>query len=307
MVPVCDSVTRTLSEAQHSRTAPETQEIAAGVARGGAPWAPPGGTLAELLDEARRRVASLVPRRSDLERAAGARPSPEGRFLAALRRADVAVIAEVKRRSPSAGEINRNLDAGDQAAAYAAGGAAALSVLTEPARFGGSGDDLRSAHARVDIPILRKDFIVDAVQLVETRALGAAAALLIVRALDQPRLAALADAARALGLEPLLEIRDAGELERALAAGARVIGVNCRDLETLQVDAETVARVVPAIPRGVVAVAESGIRDAADVRQAAAAGADAVLVGSALSAAGDPVGAVAALTGIPLRGRGGGC
>jgi indole-3-glycerol phosphate synthase len=249
----------------------------------------------------------LAPLREELERAAAARPNPNGRFLAALGRTDVAVIAEVKRRSPSAGEINGALQAGDRAAAYAAGGAAALSVLTEPGRFGGSGDDIRAAHARVGIPILRKDFIVDTVQLVEARALGAAAALLIVRALDQPHLVALVEAARALGLEPLLEVRDARELARALAAGARVIGVNSRDLETLQVDAETVARVIPTVPRGVIAVAESGLRDAADVERAALVGADAVLVGSALSAATDPVGAVAALTGVSRHVRGGGC
>jgi indole-3-glycerol phosphate synthase len=240
-----------------------------------------------------------------VERAAAARPSPEGRFVAALRRADVAVIAEVKRRSPSAGELNGGIDAGDRGLAYVAGGAAALSVLTEPTRFGGSADDLRAVHARVGIPILRKDFIVDVLQLVEARALGAAAALLIARALDQPHLVSLADAARELGLEPLIEIRDAPELARALAAGARVIGVNSRDLETLVVDAGTIARVVPAIPPAVIAVAESGMRDAADVERAAAAGADAVLVGSAFSAARDPTRAVAALTGIPRLGRAG--
>jgi indole-3-glycerol phosphate synthase len=238
-----------------------------------------------------------LTRRAILERAAAAAPDPPA-FAAALRRPDVAVIAEVKRRSPSRGEINAGIHAGDWGAAYAAGGAAAISVLTEPDRFGGSADDLSDVAARVAVPLLRKDFIVDAVQLIEARALGAAAALLIVRALEHSQLVALAGAARALGIEPLLEVRDVEELARARDAGAQVIGVNNRDLETLQVDPDTVARIVPLVPSSYIVVAESGVRDRADVERAAAIGADAVLVGSSLSAAVDPTAAVRALTGV---------
>lgn len=287
-------MTRTVSEDQLSRTIPEAQ--APGVV--GRKWIPPRGTLGELVDRARIRARALLPRRALLERAAAAAPAPPS-LVAALRRPDVAVIAEVKRRSPSRGEINAGIRAGDWGAAYAAGGAAAISVLTEPDRFGGSPNDLADVAARVTIPLLCKDFIVNALQLIEARALGAAAILLIVRALEHPQLVSLAGAARALGMEPLLEVRDAEELARARDAGARVIGVNNRDLETLLIDPDTVARIVPLVPSSYIVVAESGVRGREDVERAAAIGADAVLVGSSLSAAGDPAGAVRALTGVP--------
>src|SRR5579883_640491 len=185
-------------------------------------WRPPTGTLAALLTAARARAAELRVRRLALEAAVAAAGRPPS-FAEALRRSDVAIIAEVKRRSPSKGDINPGLRADDRAAAYAAGGAAAISVLTEPARFGGTADDLRAVAARVAVPVLRKDFIVDPLQLVEARSLGAAAALLIARALEPALLAEMVAAARGLVLEPLVEVRDAGELDRALAAGASVI------------------------------------------------------------------------------------
>jgi indole-3-glycerol phosphate synthase len=265
-------------------------------------WTPPRGVLGELVTAASVRAASLRARRSALERAAAAAPPPPG-FAAALRGVVVAIIAEVKRRSPSRGDINVGLRVDEQVAAYVEGGASALSVLTEPERFGGTPEDLAAAAARVAVPVLRKDFVVDALQIVEARVLGAAAVLLIVRALDREQLPSLVEAARAFGLEPLVEVRDEGELERALAAGARVVGVNSRDLETLVVDSATIARVIPLIPPDVLAVAESGIGSPADVVAASAVGADAVLVGSFLSAAGDPAAAVRALAAVPRIGR----
>jgi indole-3-glycerol phosphate synthase len=269
-------------------------------------WTPPTGTLGALVAAARRRAASLGDRRADLERLAVDRVSASAApsFAAALRRADVAVIAEVKRRSPSRGEIAPGLSAAVQASRYADGGAAALSILTEPERFGGDVADLDAARGAVAIPLLKKDFNVDPVQLLEAAAHGASAALLIARALPPSTLAALARDARSLGLEPLVEIRDEAELDAALRAEAVVIGVNNRNLETLEIDPATGDRMLPLIPSGRIAVWESGVRTAEDVARAANAGADAVLVGSSVSAAGDPAAAVRALTGIRRRPEG---
>jgi indole-3-glycerol phosphate synthase len=224
---------------------------------------------------------------------------PPPSFADALRRADVAVIAEVKRRSPSKGAIAPDLAADAQARRYVAGGAAALSILTEPERFGGDIADLDAARSAVPVPLLKKDFNVDPVQLLEAAAHGASAALLIARALPPATLAELARDARALGLEPLVEVRDEAELEAALAAEATVIGVNNRNLETLVIDPLTGDRMLPLIPARCVAIWESGVSTLDDVRRAAAAGADAVLVGSSVSAAADPSAAVRALTGVP--------
>jgi indole-3-glycerol phosphate synthase len=211
------------------------------------------------------------------------------------------VIAEVKRRSPSGGDINLGLDAADQAAAYAMGGAAAISVLTEPDRFNGRAEDLSAVRSRVQIPALRKDFLVDPLQLIEAKALGASAVLLIVRAVDPVCMGELIDAARALGLELLVEAHTDGELERAVTSGLRVIGVNNRDLETLRVDPTLAHRLIPTLPPEVIAIAESGITTRADVEAAAAVGADAVLVGTALSAAAEPTAAVRALSTVSRR------
>lgn len=218
-------------------------------------------------------------------------------------RTDVAVIAEVKRRSPSRGVINAALGAAAQARAYAAGGAAALSILTEPSEFGGSGADLEAAGSATGLPLLRKDFHVEPVQLLEARAIGASAILLIARALPSDRLWRMAEAASAVGLEVLVEVRTDAELEEALGIGDAIIGVNSRNLETLEVQPTVMERLVRCVPSDRVAVAESGIASRDDVLRAAEAGADAVLVGSMLSASADPTAAVAALTGVARTSR----
>ncbi|HSQ31672.1 MAG TPA: indole-3-glycerol phosphate synthase TrpC [Gemmatimonadaceae bacterium] len=266
-------------------------------------WTPPGGTLGEIVAEAAQRAQALSSRTAEL--AAQAREtSPPPAFAAALRARHVAVIAEVKRKSPSKGWINPGLSAGEQAAAYASGGAAAISVLTESAHFGGSTDDLRAVRRQVGQPVLKKDFHVDPVQLLEAKAAGASAALLIVRALSHDALQRMADAAAELELECLVEVRDADELDRALAIGAPVIGVNSRNLETLAVDSAAAERLIRQIPETIVAIAESAVSSREDVERLARAGADAVLVGSAVSAASDPAAAVRRLAGVPRSGRG---
>jgi indole-3-glycerol phosphate synthase len=257
-----------------------------------------------LLAEAARRVEALRLRQRDLERAAACAPIPPS-FAVALAGETVAVIAEVKRHSPSKGAIRPDIDAVQQARAYADGGAAAVSVLTEPTHFGGSVGDLEAIVAKGRIPTLKKDFHVDRVQLFEARALGASAALLIARALSPADLTLLAGVARDIGLDVLVEIRDEVELDRALGVDAGIIGINNRNLETLDIDANTAMRLLPLIPPSVIAVAESGMQTAADVARVASVGVDAVLVGSSVSAADDPRAAVRALTGIrrtPRRG-----
>jgi indole-3-glycerol phosphate synthase len=208
------------------------------------------------------------------------------------------VIAEVKRRSPSKGELADIPDPADLAQQYAAGGAAAISVLTEQRRFGGSLDDLRAVRAAVDIPVLRKDFIVTGYQLVEARAAGADLALLIVAALDDDALRRLHDEARELGLTVLVEVHDEHETERAVALGAELIGVNARNLKTLEIHDDTFGRLAPLVPDDRVKVAESGIFGPADVKRFVGEGARAVLVGEALVKDGDPQAAVAAMTGV---------
>lgn len=224
-------------------------------------------------------------------------------FLTALRGEEVKVIAEVKRRSPSRGEINATLDPARRARDYESGGAAAISVLTEPTHFAGSEQDLVDVRAAVDVPLLRKDFIIDEMQIIEARAWGASAVLLIARALPEQELFALAQAARQWAVEPLIEVRTEDEVEAALRAEARVIGINARDLETLEVDARAVDRLAPRVPSDLIVVAESGMQTVADVERAAQAGADAVLIGSSLSSSADASSAVRALTGVTRRGR----
>jgi indole-3-glycerol phosphate synthase len=231
--------------------------------------------------------------------AASAETTPSSRSLAAaLRRADVAIIAEVKRRSPSKGWINPGISAVEQASSYEHGGAAAISILTEPVHFGGSIGDLTAVLQAVRLPVLKKDFHVDPIQLLEARALGASAALLIARALSPDALVEMTDAARELGLEVVIEIRDELELERAMAVGAEIIGINNRNLETLVIDHGTSERLLSLIPASIVAVAESGVSGREDVVRVAKCGANAVLVGSSISAASDPVAAVHHLTGV---------
>ncbi len=208
------------------------------------------------------------------------------------------VIAEVKRRSPSKGDLADIPDPAALAQEYAAGGAAAISVLTEQRRFGGSLDDLRAVRAAVDVPLLRKDFIVTDYQLLEARAAGADLALLIVAALADDQLRRLHDTARELGLTVLVEVHDEPETERAVALGAELIGVNARNLKTLEVDPEAFARLAPQVPDDRVLVAESGIGGPTDVKRYVAEGARVVLVGEALVKDGAPREAVAAMTGV---------
>jgi indole-3-glycerol phosphate synthase len=267
-------------------------------------WTPPIGVLGELVALSRRRAAALEGAPWATGDSVPAQDAPL-RFAAALRTGSVAVIAEVKRSSPSKGAINPGLSAAEQARRYEQGGAAALSILTEPTRFGGDDADVGRARAATRIPVLRKDFLVHPLQIREARLLGASAALLIARALSPVELETLARAAADCGLEALIEIRDEWELERAITAGATMIGVNNRNLETLEIDPATSERMIPLIPPEVVAIAESGVSSRLDVERYAAAGADAVLVGSSISAAADAVAAVRALTGVPRRPRGG--
>ncbi len=208
------------------------------------------------------------------------------------------VIAEVKRRSPSKGDLAEIADPAALAVEYAGGGAAAISVLTEERRFGGSLADLRAVRAAVEVPLLRKDFIVESYQLVEARAAGADLALLIVAALDDDTLRRLHDEARELGLTVLVEVHDEPETERAVELGAELIGVNARNLKTLAVDNDTFARLAPLVPTDRVLVAESGISGVGDVRRFVSEGARAVLVGEALVKDGAPRAAVAAMTGV---------
>ncbi|HVX54252.1 indole-3-glycerol phosphate synthase TrpC [Nocardioides sp.] len=215
-----------------------------------------------------------------------------------FRGAGSSVIAEVKRKSPSKGRLAEIDDPAGLASRYAAGGAAAISVLTERRRFGGSLDDLRAVRAAVDVPILRKDFIVDAYQLVEGRAAGADLALLIVAALPGDQLRRLHDEARELGLTVLVEVHDEAETERAVELGAELIGVNARNLKTLAVDDDTFGRLAPRIPDDRVKVAESGIFSAADVQRYVDQGARVALVGEALVKDGDPETAVKSMTGL---------
>ena len=214
---------------------------------------------------------------------------------AALRGPGVAVIAEVKRSSPSKGALAAIADPAALAADYEAGGASVISVLTEQRRFGGSLDDLDAVRARVEVPLLRKDFVVSSYQLWEGRAHGADLSLLIVAALEQEALISLVERSESLGMTPLVEVHDEAELERALAAGAKVVGVNARDLKTLEVDRSVFGRLAPLIPEGVVKVAESGVRGPHDLLAYAAAGADAVLVGEGVVTGGNPRQAVAEL------------
>jgi indole-3-glycerol phosphate synthase len=230
---------------------------------------------------ARRREA--VPE-SELERAAAERVQ-RGDFRAfadALTQPGLSLIAEHKRRSPSAGAIREDLSLEQVVRAYERGGAAALSVLTEGPSFGGSLDDLRAARALTTLPLLRKDFIVDRYQLSEALAAGADAVLLIVAALNEPVLAELHDRARELGLAALVEVHDARELDVAVSIGARLVGINNRDLTTLRVETARTFELRPLVPEGTTVVAESGFSRREQLDELAAAGVDAVLVGEAL-------------------------
>jgi indole-3-glycerol phosphate synthase len=247
--------------------------------------------LLETIVAATRRIVEVRQQAEPLaalaERA-GTTPSRAGRLQAALTRTDRCnVIAECKRRSPSRGVLRSEYDPAAIARGYEAAGAAAISVLTEPAFFDGSLEHLAAVRGAVEVPILRKDFIVSEYQLLEAKAAGADAVLLIVAALTDPEMAGLLEAAARYGVEALVEAHDADEARRAVRAGAAVIGINNRDLRTFTVDRELAVRLRAEIPPERVVVAESGIRDAADVARLRAAGVDAMLVGETLMRAPD--------------------
>lgn len=246
------------------------------------------------IDLARREGETSV---ADL-RAALADVAPALDPMPHFRAAGSSVIAEVKRRSPSKGDLADIPDPAELAAAYARGGAGAISVLTEERRFGGSLDDLRAVRAAVDVPLLRKDFIVTSYQLLEARAAGADLVLLIVAALGDDDLRRLHDEARDLGMTVLVEVHDEAETERAAELGAELVGVNARNLKTLAVDNDTFGRLAPLLPADRVLVAESGITGPADVERFVGEGARVVLVGEALVRDGDPEAAVRTMTGV---------
>ncbi|GAA3615838.1 indole-3-glycerol phosphate synthase TrpC [Marihabitans asiaticum] len=252
--------------------------------------------LTDIIDGVREDLASRQQSTSlaDIQRRAEAAPAALD-VMPRLTAPGLSVIAEVKRSSPSRGPLADIPDPAALAAQYAAGGAAAISVLTEERRFGGSLADLQAVRSVVDVPILRKDFLVTPYQVWEARAYGADLVLLIVAALDDARLGELLALTGQLGMTALVEVHDEAETERAVAAGAEVIGVNNRDLKTLEVDLGTFARVAPHIPEHCVTVAESGIRGPEAATDFARAGADAVLVGEALVTGGDPAAAVASM------------
>lgn len=239
---------------------------------------------------AREAIISL----SEVKEAANAAPPPRD-VMAALREPGIGVIAEVKRASPSRGQLANIADPADLARAYQSGGARIISVLTEERRFHGSLADLDAVRAAVTIPVLRKDFVVRPYQIHEARAHGADMLLLIVAALEQPALESLLERTESLGMTALVEVHTEEEASRALQAGAKVIGVNARDLKTLEVDRDCFARIAPGLPSDVIRVAESGVRGTADLLAYAGAGADAVLVGEGLVTSGDPRSAVADL------------
>src|SRR5215207_1189414 len=218
-------------------------------------------------------------------------------FNEALTRPGLSLIAEFKRRSPSAGEISAGAKVAEQVAAYERGGAAALSVLTDERHFGGSLEDLRAARASCDLPILRKDFIVDPYQLYEAAINGADAVLLIVAALDDAELRSLYGEARGLDLDCLVEVHDERQLERALEADAEVIGINNRNLDEGSVDVGTTYELMPDVPAGKTIVAESGISERAELEELERVGVDAVLIGGALMLSGEPEAKVRELTG----------
>jgi indole-3-glycerol phosphate synthase len=243
--------------------------------------------------EERRGQASQAELESRLSGRGEDRP-----FSEALVRPGLSLIAEFKRRSPSAGDISAEAVVSEQVGAYERGGAAAISVLTDERHFGGSLEDLRAARETCDLPILRKDFIVDPYQLYEAAVNGADAVLLIVRALDDRELRAMYEEARGLDLDCLVEVHDAEELERALAMDADVIGINNRDLDEGSVDVSRTYELMPDVPAGKTVVAESGISSRAELEELERVGVDAVLIGGALMSADDPERKTRELTGL---------
>ncbi|MBF6554816.1 MAG: indole-3-glycerol phosphate synthase TrpC [Acidimicrobiales bacterium] len=255
----------------------------------------------ETIVTAHRAQAALDRRDLDQAVEEAGRCGPVRPFAPAVRdaaaRHGIGVIAEIKRRSPSKGDLDPTLDPALLARDYQDGGAACLSVLTDREFFGGSPDDLRSARSACSLPVLRKDFTVSALDVCDARVMGADAVLLIVAALSDAELSSFLDVSHRCGLTPLVEVHDELELRRALDAGADIIGVNQRDLHTFEVDHQRAQKLAAMMPPGVLAVAESGIQDDGDVRRLAEAGYRAVLVGEALVRSGDRPAALARLLG----------
>lgn len=258
--------------------------------------------LADILTAHRARAAADDRDLRELVERATRAPRPRD-FGAALRGNGLTCIAEIKRRSPSKGDLAPTLQPELVAKEYVAGGAACLSVLTDHDFFGGSPADLEAAREASGLPVLRKDFTVQEADVADARLMGADATLLIVAALDDGELSRCLALASRLGLAALVEVHDESELERALGAGARIVGVNQRDLRTFTVDHERACALASRIPTGVVAVAESGIRDETDARRLADAGYDAILVGETLVRANDRSGQLRALVGHAVRPR----
>ena len=219
--------------------------------------------------------------------------SPPRGFGQALRQPGLSVIAEVKRKSPAKGVLNQAVDPAQQAGLYAQAGARAVSILTDQRYFDGTNADLEAVRRAVSLPLLRKDFTIDEYHVYEARSIGADAILLIVRALDQSQLTGLQALAWELGMDVLVEVHDAAEIERALAAGSAIVGINNRDLATMTVDLAATVRLRALIPASVTLVSESGIRGPEDVRTVTRVGVNAILVGEALMAAGDPAATLA--------------
>ncbi len=256
------------------------------------------GILSRIVRTKRQEVKELRSRRSTLEAALG-NQSPPRDFGAALGGGDsVSLIAECKRRSPGAGSIRPELDPAELAQGYEQAGASAISVLTDHSYFGGSLSDLRAARDSVSIPVLRKDFTLDPLQVIEARASGADAVLLIARILDDASLRLLYDEATSMELGVLVEVHDARELERALQIGVEIVGINNRDLATFTTELETTLRLLEDLPDTVVVVSESGIRSRDDVERLGAAGVDAILVGESLLSVEDPAEAARSLVGV---------
>ena len=259
--------------------------------------------LRRIVETKRRELSTLRASEASV-RSRVRDAAPPRDFAGVLRReGEVALVAEVKRRSPGAGAIRPDLDPVGLAEGYASHGASAVSVLTDREYFGGSLEDLTAVREAVGVPVLRKDFTIDPLQVLEARAAGADAVLLIVRILDDALLAELAEAAGELGMTALVEVHDGPELERALDAGARVIGINNRDLSTFSTDLETTFGLLDRVPAGTTVVSESGIRDAGDVDRLGSRGVDAILVGEALLRDDDPAGGAARLSHRPKAPR----
>ena len=260
------------------------------------------GILDVIVEAKRIEVAALQPKRADLRDRAHSAP-PTRDFAAALRGPTVRIIAEFKRRSPSAGWIREDAKVGAIARAYETFGAAALSILTDREFFGGTLADLEEGRKLSRLPILRKDFVIDEIQLLQARAAGADAALLIVRILADNQLRELLQFAQSIGLDVLVETHNEAEVDRAVAAGANIIGVNNRDLSTFRTNPKLVLDVLPRIPHGAVVVAESGIRDKEMIERYGAAGIDAVLIGETLMRDADSMSLLSSFGTVPRGSR----